>query len=153
MLLDWENSIEQAVKPLFRCSTKKDQQLSHSVQLAVAGADLLWEKSTADWLVASGWCWFGVREKHCWLVGWQASRVPWDKFDVTSYYLYRPFYNPHSFNSLMMVCNLSLKEFTCLASSEKTNVAVKQKPLEYIFWYRLVGFQYVLINFVSEILI
>ena len=33
----------------------------------VAGADLLWEKSTADWLVAAGWCWFGIREKHYWL--------------------------------------------------------------------------------------
>jgi len=29
----------------------------------VAGADLLREKSTADWLVAGGW--FGVREKYC----------------------------------------------------------------------------------------
>ena len=33
----------------------------------VAGADLLWEKSTAGWLVAARWCWFGVREKYYWL--------------------------------------------------------------------------------------
>jgi hypothetical protein len=33
----------------------------------VAGADLLWEKNIADWLVTGGWCWTGVREKHCWL--------------------------------------------------------------------------------------
>jgi len=30
----------------------------------VAGADLLREKNTADWLVTGGWCWIGVREKH-----------------------------------------------------------------------------------------
>jgi len=69
MLLDWENSIEQAVKPLFRCSTKKDQQLSHSVQLVVAGADLLWEKSTADWLVADA---DSVWEKNT--AGWLADK-------------------------------------------------------------------------------
>jgi len=32
-----------------------------------AGADLLREKSTAGWLVAAGWCWFGMREN---TVGW-----------------------------------------------------------------------------------
>jgi hypothetical protein len=31
----------------------------------VAGIDLLCEKNTTDWLVAAGWCWFDVREKHC----------------------------------------------------------------------------------------
>jgi len=41
----------------------------------MAGADLLWENSTADWLVAGGWCWFSMREQYCWLVGWQAKRT------------------------------------------------------------------------------
>jgi len=27
------------------------------------------------WLVAGGWCWFGVREKYCWLAGEAASRT------------------------------------------------------------------------------
>ena len=39
----------------------------------VAGADLLWDNSIADWLVAGGWCWFSMREQYCWLVGWQAK--------------------------------------------------------------------------------
>ena len=39
----------------------------------VTGADLLWEKSTADWLITACWCWFGVRKKYCWLV--EADRV------------------------------------------------------------------------------
>jgi len=34
----------------------------------VAGADLLRKKSTIGWLVAGGWCWFGVREKYYWLI-------------------------------------------------------------------------------------
>jgi len=41
----------------------------------MAGADLLWENNTADWLVAGGWCWFNMREQYCWLVGWQAKRT------------------------------------------------------------------------------
>ena len=36
----------------------------------MAGTDLLWENSTADWLVTGGWCWFSMREQYCWLVGW-----------------------------------------------------------------------------------
>ena len=28
----------------------------------VAGTYLLWKKSTVDWLVTGGWCWFNVRE-------------------------------------------------------------------------------------------
>jgi len=50
----------------------------------MAGADLLWEKGTADWLVAGGWCWFSMREQYCWLVGWQAKRtqrlIQWQVF-------------------------------------------------------------------------
>ena len=34
---------------------------------AMAGAGLLWEKSTVGWLVTAGWCWFDVRKKYCWL--------------------------------------------------------------------------------------
>ena len=31
-------------------------------------ADLLWESSTANWLVAGGWCWFSMREQNAdWL--------------------------------------------------------------------------------------
>ena len=41
----------------------------------VTGADLLWENSTADWLIAGGWCWFSMREQYCWLVGWQAKQT------------------------------------------------------------------------------
>jgi len=41
----------------------------------MAGADLLWENNTADWLVAGGWCWFSMKEQYCWLVGWQAKRT------------------------------------------------------------------------------
>ena len=43
--------------------------------LLMAGADLLWENSTANWLVAGGWCWFSMRKQYCWLVGWQAKRT------------------------------------------------------------------------------
>ena len=39
----------------------------------VAGTGLLWEKITAGWLVTGGWCWFGVREKYCWLAGKQPA--------------------------------------------------------------------------------
>jgi len=36
---------------------------------------LLREKITVGWLVAGGWCWFGVREKYCWLAGEAASKT------------------------------------------------------------------------------
>ena len=39
----------------------------------MAGADLLRKKSTIGWLVAGGWCWFGVREKYYWLI--EANRL------------------------------------------------------------------------------
>jgi len=41
----------------------------------VVGANLLWENSTANWLVAGGWCWFSMREQYRLLVGWQAKRT------------------------------------------------------------------------------
>jgi len=41
----------------------------------MASADLLWDNSTADWLLAGGWCWFSMREQYCWLVGWQTKRT------------------------------------------------------------------------------
>jgi len=42
----------------------------------VAGADLLRKKSTIGWLVAGGWCWFGVREKYRWLIAANKIRHP-----------------------------------------------------------------------------
>ena len=41
----------------------------------MAGANLLWENSTADCLVTGGCCWFSMREQYCCLVGWQAKRT------------------------------------------------------------------------------
>ena len=41
--------------------------LINASSLVLASADLLWEKNIF------GWCWFSVREKHYYLVGWQAS--------------------------------------------------------------------------------
>ena len=55
-----------------KCSSPGAEPLFVWLWLA-ADANLLWEKSTADWLLAGSWCWFGVREKHCLLIGWQAK--------------------------------------------------------------------------------
>jgi len=53
-----------------KCTTPKPTTTLFVVLWLVAGADLLWEKSTADWLVAgAGLVW----EKNCWLVA--ANRV------------------------------------------------------------------------------
>jgi len=57
-----------------KCSSPRAEPLFAWLWL-VADANLLWAKSTADWLVAGSWCWFGVRENHCLLIGWQAKRT------------------------------------------------------------------------------
>ena len=82
-----------------------------------AGADLLWEKSTAGWLVAAGWCWFGVREKYYWLdtpnrmnsfknfCGVQRFKIISTSFAPASYFLFvertwstnKKFPNTHQF--------------------------------------------------------
>ena len=61
------------------------------VRWAVAGANLLRENSTADWLVAGGWCWFSMREQYCWLVGWQAKQT--DRIYVIRLGIFVVFYN------------------------------------------------------------
>jgi len=69
-----------AARRLLPCAWGQDCYLAGSLTRAsfgwlVAGADLLWEKNTAGWLVADGWCWNGVREKHCWLAGSQPNKA------------------------------------------------------------------------------
>ena len=46
-----------------------------AVLVLEAAAEMVWEKNTADWLVAGGCCWSSVRGKHCWLVLEQNKRT------------------------------------------------------------------------------